>query len=60
MDPKHFDFKLVDRALNLLSEFQKLYQFVIVRCTARPFMKKAAEIQEQVMAMGIGQDTIPR
>lgn len=53
MDPKNFDFKLVDRALSLLGEYQKLYQFAIVKCHARPFMKKAAEIQEQVMMMGL-------
>lgn len=31
-DAKAFDQKLVDRALALLVEYQKMYQFAVVKC----------------------------
>jgi predicted aminopeptidase len=46
--------------MSLLSDYQKIYQFAIVRCQARPFMKKAADMQEEVMQRGLGVDVVPR
>jgi hypothetical protein len=60
IDSRAFDQKLVDRALHLLLEYQKDYSFAIVRCTARPFMKRAADLQEEVMTKGIHPDSIPQ
>lgn len=31
-DPKSFDTKLVERSLELINEYQKMYQFSIVKC----------------------------
>ena len=59
MDTKVFDQKLVDRALTLLLDYQQIYQFAIVKCQARPLMKKSADIQEEVMTKGIHPDAIP-
>ena len=44
MDPKVFEQSLVDRAMGLLLDYQKSYQFAIIRCTAKPLYKKAAEL----------------
>ena len=60
MDTKVFDQKLVDRALTLLLDYQQTYQFAIVKCQARPSMKKSADIQEEVMTKGIHPDAIPQ
>jgi hypothetical protein len=46
--------------MTLLTEFQRTYQFAIVKCHARPFMKKAAEIQEEIMAKGIQAEQVPK
>mmetsp|Transcript_31378 Transcript_31378/g.47989 ORF Transcript_31378/g.47989 Transcript_31378/m.47989 type:complete len:121 (+) Transcript_31378:228-590(+) len=59
LDPKAFDQKLVDRALSLLLDYQNIYQFSIVKCQARPFMKRSADLQEEVMAKGIHPDEVP-
>lgn len=32
LDSKAFDTKLIDRALTLLLEYQKTYQFAIIKC----------------------------
>ena len=44
LDAKSFDQKLVDRAFGAIFELQKIYQFAIVKCQARPFMRKAADL----------------
>jgi len=43
----------VDTALAVINELQKVYQFAIVKTQARPFMRKAAYLQEEVMNKGI-------
>lgn len=59
-DAKVFDTKLVDRALTLLLEYQKIHQFAIVKCQARPLLKRSSELQEMIMAKGLAPDTIPQ
>ena len=60
LDAKSFDQKLVDRAFGAIFELQKIYQFAIVKCQARPFMRKAADLQEEVMLKGLDSNAIPR
>ena len=52
-DAKAFDQKLVDRALHLLLDFQSVHQFSIVKCQARPQMKRSVDIQEDIMSKGL-------
>lgn len=59
-DAKAFEQKLVDRALHLLLDFQNTHQFAIVKCTARPFMKRSADLQEEIMTKGIHPDAVPK
>ena len=60
LDAKSFDQKLVDRAFGAIFELQKIYQFAIVKCQARPFMRKAADLQEEVMLKGLDSNAVPR
>ena len=60
LDAKTFEQKLLDRAFWQISELQKIYQFAVVKCQARPFMRKAADLQEDVMMKGLQPNTIPR
>lgn len=59
-DAKVFDQNLVDLALGVINELQKIYQFAIVKTQARPFMRRAAELQEEVMNKGIDAGAIPK
>lgn len=59
-DAKAFDQKLIDRALHLVLDYQKLYQFAVIKCQARPFMRKAADLQEEVMNSGLDPTKEPR
>lgn len=43
----------MDRALHLLLDYQAIYQFAIVKCQARPQMKRSVDIQEDIMSKGI-------
>lgn len=58
-DPKSFDSKLVERSLELIEEYRKTYQFAIVKCQAKPFLRKAAELQQNVMMKGLKPDQVP-
>ena len=58
-DTKVFDQSLVEMGLGVISELQKVYQFAIVKTQARPFLRKAAELQEQVMNRGIDPNAVP-
>ena len=60
LDSKAFDQKLVDRALSLLLDYQNVHQFAIVKCQARPYMKRSADLQEEIMTKGIHPDAIPQ
>lgn len=57
---KVFDQKLVERALALLVEYQKSYNFAMIKCQARPFMRKAADLQEEVISKGLTSEAIPK
>jgi len=46
--------------MSLLFDLQKNYQFAIVKCQARPFLKKAADLQEEVMSKGLNTEAIPK
>ncbi len=46
LDYNYFDSKLIDRAMNLLSEYKKIYQFAVLNCLARPNLKKTSELLE--------------
>lgn len=59
-DVKAFDQKLVERALSLLVDFQKSYNFAMIKCQARPFMRKAADLQEEVISKGLPSETVPK
>lgn len=58
-DAKIFDQKLVDRALGVISELQTTYNFAIVKTQARPFMRRAADLQEEVMNRGLDVNQLP-
>ena len=60
LDAKYFDQKLIDRALSLLLEYQNSYNLVIIKCMARPHMKRSADLLEEVMSKGITPETIPK
>lgn len=44
----------------MISELQATYNFAIVKTQARPFMRKAADLQEEVMNRGIDVNQIPK
>ena len=44
IDPKAFDQKLIDRAVQLLMDFQDEHRFALVKCQARCFHKGSATI----------------
>lgn len=60
LDAKYFDQKLIERALTLLIDYQKTYNLAIIKCMARPHMKRSADLLEEVMSKGITPDTIPK
>lgn len=60
LDAKYFDQKLIERALSLLIDYQKSYNIAIIKCMARPHMKKSADLLEEVMSKGIAPDAIPK
>lgn len=53
IDYNYFDSKLIDRAITLLHEYKKIYQFAVVNCLARPNLKRTADLLEQVMTRGL-------
>lgn len=59
-DVKVFDQKLVERSLSLLVDFQKLFNFAMVKCQARPFMRRAADLQEEVISKGLSAEATPK
>ena len=44
----------------MISELQKCHHFAIVKTQARPFMRKAADLQEEVMNKGLEVSAIPK
>ena len=44
----------------MINELQKMYQFAVVKTQARPFMRKAADLQEEVMNKGLDEKAQPR
>ena len=53
MDYNHFDSKLIERAITLLQDYKKIYQFSVINCMAKPNLKKTADLLEQVMTRGL-------
>ena len=50
----------MERALSLLVDFQKSYNFAMIKCQARPFMRRAADLQEEVISKGLGAEAVPK
>lgn len=53
LDFGYFDSKLIERAIGLLSDYKKIYQFAVINCMAKPNLKKTADLLEQVMTRGL-------
>ena len=46
VDFNYFDSRLIERAIGLLSDFKKIYQFAVVNCKAKANLKKTADLLE--------------
>eukprot|EP00347_Sterkiella_histriomuscorum_P009559 403340741 len=60
LDYNQFDNKLIDRAIILLNEYQKIYQFAFVSCLAKPNLRKTSDMLEQVMTRGLLPEQAPK
>lgn len=60
VDSKAFDQKLIDRALQLLIDYQDEHRFALVKCQARCFHKGSATVQDDIMNKGIAVDAKPK
>jgi hypothetical protein len=46
IDFNYFDSRLIERAIGLLGDFKKIYQYAVVNCMAKPNLKKTADLLE--------------
>jgi len=46
IDFNYFDSKLIERAIGLLSDYKKIYQFAVINCMAKPNLRKTADLLE--------------
>ena len=60
VDFNYFDSRLIERAIGLLGDFKKIYQFAVVNCMAKPNLKKTADLLEQVMTRGLGPEQMAK
>ena len=60
LDFNYFDSKLIERAIALLQDYKKIYQFAVINCIAKPNLRKTADLLEQVMTRGLQPDQIPK
>ncbi len=60
IDFNYFDSRLIERAIGLLGDYKKIYQYAVVNCMAKPNLKKTADLLEQVMTRGLGPEQLAK